>query len=204
MTGCPVKLSYMDGRIERGQATRRRLLAVASELFAERGYEGTAIETVLERADLSKGSLYHHFANKRDLYEAVLEETEARLARSTVLAARGAGDPAEGLRAGCKAFLRLARDPAISRIVLRDAPTVVGWARWREIDERHAFGILRRGVAATPAAERLSRERQDVLAHVLLASLIELAMIIASSETPRAAQSSAQAVLDELIDRLLT
>lgn len=95
-------------------------------LFAERGYEQTTIETVLERADISKGALYHHFEDKRDLYEAVLEDTEARLARTTIRAARGVSDPLEALRAGCHAFLGLARDPLIGRIVLTEAPPVLG------------------------------------------------------------------------------
>ncbi len=193
----------MDQRIERGQQTRKRLLSVATRLFAEHGYEETPIELVLEQAAVSKGALYHHFANKRELFEAVLEETEACLARATALAARGASDPLEALRTGSAAFLRLAVDPTIARIVLTDAPNVLGWARWREIDERHAFGQLKRGVAATPGGQRLADEEQDALAHVLLAALLELAMIVARSEKPRTAKRNAQAVLDELLERLL-
>jgi AcrR family transcriptional regulator len=193
----------MDRRIERGQQTRKQLLSVAGKLFAEHGYEATPIELVLDRAGISKGALYHHFANKRELYEAVLEATETDLARATMLAARNVTDPIEALRAGTRAFLRLAADPAIGRIVLTDAPTVLGWARWREIDERHAFGILKRAVAGTPVAKRITQDEQDALAHVLLAALIELAMIVARSDTPRAAQGTAQTVMDELLTRLL-
>jgi AcrR family transcriptional regulator len=193
----------MNRRIERGQATRGQLVSVAGALFAERGFQDTTIELVVDRAGVSKGALYHHFADKRELYEAVLEDVEARLARATVLAARGAKDPLEALRLGCTAFLRLARDPLIRRIVLTDAPNVLGWARWREIDERHSFGILKRGVAGTPAGKRLTPDARDAMAHVLLAAIIELGMIVAGSERPRAAQRNAQSVLDELLDRLL-
>ena len=193
----------MDQRIERGEQTRKRLLSVASKLFAEHGYEATPIELVLEQAAISKGALYHHFANKRELYEAVLELTETDLARATVQAARSATDPVEALRAGTDAFLRLASDPVIGRIVLTDAPAVLGWARWREIDERHAFGVLKTAVAATPAAKRLTQDELDALAHVLLAALLELAMIVARSDTPRDAQRTAQTVMDELLNRLL-
>jgi AcrR family transcriptional regulator len=193
----------MDRRIERGEQTRKRLLSAASKLFAEHGYEATPIELVLEQAAVSKGALYHHFANKRELYEAVLEAIETDLARATVQAARDATDPVEALRAGTRAFLSLAGDPAIGRIVLTDAPNVLGWARWREIDERHAFGVLKGAVSATAAAERLTQDEQDALAHVLLAALLELAMIVARSDTPRDAQNVAQAVMDELLNRLL-
>jgi AcrR family transcriptional regulator len=194
----------MDRRIERGEQTRKRLLSAATSLFAERGYEDTSIDLVLAQAEISKGALYHHYANKHELFEAVLEEAEVRLARATVRAARGSSGPLEALRAGSRAFLRLAGDREIARIVLTDAPTVLGWERWREIDERHAFGILKRGVAATPAAQRLGQDEQDALAHVLLAALIELATIIARAHKPRAAQRSAQTVLDDLLARLLS
>jgi AcrR family transcriptional regulator len=193
----------MDRRIERGQATRQQLLSVARELFVERGYEDTSIELVLEGAEISRGALYHHFENKRDLYEAVLDEVEARLAEATLQAAIGIEDPLTAVKAGCGAFLRLASDREIQRIVLTEAPSVVGWQRWREIDERHAFGILKLGLSATPAASRLSAEAQETLAHVLLAALLELGMLIARSEKPRSAQRDAQARVDELVDRLL-
>jgi AcrR family transcriptional regulator len=193
----------MDRRIEHGQATRQQLLATAKILFVERGYEATSIELVLEHAGISRGALYHHFENKRDLYEAVLEQAEARLAQATLTAAVGIEDPLDAMKAGCGAFLALVRDPEIQRIVLTDAPAVLGWHRWREIDERHAFGILKLGLAATPAAEHMSESAQDTLAHVLLAALLELGMLIARSEEPRVAERDARATLDELFDRLL-
>lgn len=176
---------------------------VARGLFVERGYEDTSIELVLERASISRGALYHHFDSKRDLYEAVLEDIEARLADGVMRAVIGIEDPLAAMRAGCGAFLRMASEPDIKRIVLTDAPTVVGWERWREIDERHAFGILKLGLANTPAAARLTEPAADALAHVLLASLLELGMLVARADKPRAAQRNAQAVLDELIERLL-
>lgn len=193
----------MNRKVEQGLQTRKALLGVARELFVERGYEETSIELVLERAAISRGALYHHFESKRDLYEAVLEDIETRLADGVLKAASGVEDPLAAMKAGCGAFLRMAREPDIKRIVLTDAPTVVGWERWREIDERHAFGILKLGLASTPAATRLTDGASDALAHVLLASLLELGMLVARSDKPRAAQKNAQAVLEDLLDRLL-
>jgi AcrR family transcriptional regulator len=193
----------VNRRVEQGLQTRRTLLDVARELFVERGYEDTSIELVLERAAISRGALYHHFESKRNLYEAVLEDIEARLADGVLEAASRVEDPLAAMKAGCAAFLRMACEPDIKRIVLTDAPTVVGWERWREIDERHAFGILKLGLASTPAAARLTDAANNALAHVLLASLLELGMLVARSSKPRAARRNAQAVLDDLLDRLL-
>ena len=191
----------MDRRIERGQATREGLIGVATELFTERGYAGTAIELVLQRARVSRGSLYHHFPGKDALFEAVLESQEARVAEATVAAARGIDDPLAALRAGCHAWLELARDPQVRQIVLIDAPSVVGWQKWREIDERHAFGILKKAVAA--AGGERSAASPEMVAHVLLAALIELAMLVARAAKPRAALKDSHAAIDELLDRLL-
>ena len=87
--------------------------------------------------------------------------------------------------------------------MLTDALGVLGWQRWREIDERHAFGILKLGLAATPVAARLSDAAKDALAHILLASLLELGMLVARADKPCVAQRNAHAVLDDLLDRLL-
>jgi AcrR family transcriptional regulator len=188
---------------ERGRATRAHLLAVATELFAARGYDNTSVEMVLERSGVSKGSLYHHFANKEALFEAVLDGVEAQVAASLVQAAAGVGDPIEALRAGCAAWLRLAREPVVRQVVLLDAPAVMGWDKWREIDDRHAFGILKTAVAQTPAC-RQDGLAAEVIAHILLASIIEMAMLVARSDTPAKAVSDAQNALDRLLSRLLT
>jgi AcrR family transcriptional regulator len=188
--------------IERGRSTRTQLLEVATELFAERGFENTPVELVLERAGVSKGSLYHHFASKEALFEAVLDAVEARVARATLEASAGTEDPIEGLRAACRAWLALASDPVVRQIVLLDAPAVLDWRKWREIDERHAFGLLKRAVEATPAGKG-DRVPAEVLAHVLLASIIEIAMLIARSDTPRKALTSGERALDRLLAGML-
>jgi AcrR family transcriptional regulator len=187
---------------ERARSTRAHLLTVATELFSARGFAGTSVELVLERSGCSKGSLYHHFESKEALFESVLEEMEARVATELVTAAGDARDPIEALRASCKAWLRLARDPAVRQVVLLDAPAVMGWDRWREIDDRHAFGILKAAVAATPACTD-GGQSAEVLSHVLLAAVIEMAMLIARSETPGEALGSADQTLDQVLSRLL-
>jgi hypothetical protein len=123
---------------------------------------------------------------------------EAGVAEATTRAARGIEDPVEALRAGCAAWLKLARDPAVRQIVLIDAPSAVGWQKWREIDERHAFGILK---GAVEASSRVGSS--DVIAHLLLAALIEMAMFVARAERPRTALREAQAAIDALLDALL-
>src|SRR2546425_2007522 len=92
-------------RIEQGRVTRERLIATATRLFAEHGYDRTSVEMVLQEADVSRGSLYYHFGNKEALFEAVLEAVEASIEGAIVAAAVASGDPVEALHAGCRAWV---------------------------------------------------------------------------------------------------
>jgi AcrR family transcriptional regulator len=190
-------------KVEKGQATRRQLVAAATSLFAERGYEATSVEAVLEEAGVSRGALYHHFEDKRALFEAVLEQVEADLAARVLAAAEESGDPRRSLQAGCVAWLASLRDPVVRRIVLVDAPSVVGWERWREIDECHWFGLLKTGLAEALPEGRHDATTVDVLAHMLLAALNELAFVIARAEDAEAAARAGEVALRDLLERLV-
>ena len=89
------------------------------------------------------------------------------------------------------------------RIVLIDAPSAVGWQKWREIDERHAFGLLKTALQAATSERHLEPEVLEVLAHALLAALIEVALVIARSERPEAAMAAAETAIHELIGKLI-
>jgi AcrR family transcriptional regulator len=193
----------MNKNIESGQATRQQIIAVATRLFASQGYEATSIDSVLLRCAVSRGALYHHFDSKEALFAAVLEGVESDVARALIKASRRASDPIDALRDGCYAWLHLARDDTVRQIVLIDAPTVVGWRKWREIDARHGFGLLKGGLKAVAAAGHLPSDLVDMFAHVLLAALIEVSLLIASAESPEAATRSGRAAIGELINRLL-
>ncbi|HXA27298.1 MAG TPA: TetR/AcrR family transcriptional regulator [Candidatus Angelobacter sp.] len=193
----------MNLRVEKGQATRRQLVAAATDLFATQGYEATSIDSVLDAAGVSRGALYHHFAGKEALFEAVLEDVEVQLAADVVAAAGAAEDPRRSLQAGCLAWLQRLRDPVVRRIVLVDAPAVVGWARWREIDECHWFGLLKAALAESLPPSRLDPTSLDVLAHMLLAALNEVAFVIARADDTEAAARAGEAAVVDLLGRLL-
>ena len=194
----------MDRRLDRGQATREQLVSEATRLFAERGFEATPVEAVLEAAGVSRGSLYHHFKSKDALFEAVLDAEEARIGEATLTAALGAGDdPLDVLRAGALEWIRLAGDPTVQRIVLIDAPAVLGWERWREIEEQNALGNLRAALQAVSDVGGLDAGLVDAFAHILLASINELALVVARADDTAAAQAHAEVAVEELLSRLL-
>jgi AcrR family transcriptional regulator len=194
------RIADTDRRVERGQVTRRQILDVATRLFTQRTYEGTSIDAVLEETGLSRGAFYHHFPSKAALFEAVLESVEERVGATLQAAAAAEEDPVEAIRAGCRAWLDLASDPTVLRITLLDAPSVVGWDRWREIDERHGFGLLVGGLAATG---RVPDEILDATAHMLLAATLEAALLIARFGPESSQAASTREALEELLDRLL-
>ena len=189
--------------VARGEATRGQLIAVATRMFAERGYEDTSIEAVLREAGVSRGSLYHHFASKEALFEAVAEHVEAEVGTQTVAASAGADGPVAALRAGFLAWIRLAGDPVVQRILLIDGPSVLGWERWRAMEERHALGLIRMVLEAAAEEAQLRPELADTLAHVLLASVNEVALLVARSDDPEAAMKAGEDAIDELLRRLL-
>jgi AcrR family transcriptional regulator len=194
----------VDRKRARGQATRQELVEAATRLFAGRGYEDTSIEALLGETGVSRGALYHHFASKETLFEAVLEDVQARCSRAIVASVRGVSDPADALRTGSLTFLRLAGDPVVRRISLIDAPAALGWDRWREIDERHGFGLMKETVEALARAGRVDPELVDVVAHMLLAALVEVAMLIARAGDPKEATRRGEAAIDDLLAGFLS
>lgn len=165
---------------ERSETTRKQLLAVARDLFAEHGFEKTTLDLVAERAGVTKGALYHHFRNKRELFQAVFESLEVELCDAVVSAAVAAGDDVwEGLRSGVRAFLEAALDPACQRIVMLEGPTVLGWETWREIDERYGYGLTKASLEAAMTAGVLTNRPVEPLARLFLAAISEAAIQIA-------------------------
>jgi AcrR family transcriptional regulator len=193
----------MSKNSETGLATRERIIGTARQLFAAGGYEGTSTETVLEKSGVSRGALYHHFHNKEALFAAVLEAVEADVASATARASANAKDPVEALRAGFDAFLELARDPEVRQIVLIDAHSAVGWQKWREIDERHGFGRIKEALKLLAASGLIGEETVNIYAHMLLATLIEVAFLIAQARDPAAEAKIGRKAMNELLDRLL-
>ncbi len=190
--------------VARGEATRGQLIAIARRMFADRGYEDTSIEAVLKEAGVSRGSLYHHFASKEALFEAVAEDVETSVGEQTLAAAAGSDGPLAALRAGFLAWIRLAGDPVVRRILLIDAPSVLGWERWRSMEEDHALGMIRAVLQVIADEGALRPELVGTLAHVLLASVNEVALLVARSQDQEAAMKAGADAIDELLQRLFT
>ncbi|MCK2221593.1 TetR/AcrR family transcriptional regulator [Actinomadura sp. ATCC 31491] len=186
----------MNLKADRAAATRDRVLTIATRLFAERGYDDTPIEAVLQETGLSRGALYYHYAGKEALFEAVLEAQEAAVGVQITEAVGGVGDPAESLLTGVLAWIRLAADPVVRQIILIDAPAVLGWERWRALEERYSFGMLK---AALQATRSVPPGYLDLYAHMLLAAINESVLLVARGGD----RPAAEAAVEEFLRRLL-
>jgi AcrR family transcriptional regulator len=188
--------------MSRGKATRGALIDAARELFAERGYAAVGTEQIVARGGVTRGALYHHFRDKKDLFRAVHEQLEEGLVASVGERIAGIDDPWELLVTGLRAFLDACTDPALMRISLLDAPGVLGWAEWREIDARHGLGLVSFGLRN--AMDRGLFREQDVrpLAHLLIGAMTEAAMVIANASDHEAARREVEPPLLALLDGL--
>jgi AcrR family transcriptional regulator len=188
---------------ERSATTREAIVTAATRLFAERGYEATGIDEVARAAGVSKGALYHHYADKADVLAAVYEDVETKLVERLVAVASRETDPLEAVRAGAHAFLDACVDPVTRQIVLVDAPVGLGWERWRSIGSRYGFGLLLAGLQAAADAGQIAGDHLEERSRLLLAALIEASLLMSASDTPRKTRAGIGIALDDLIDGVL-
>src|SRR5690242_636947 len=190
-------------QLERSQATRARLLQAARELFAQRGYAHVGTEQIVRAAGVTRGALYHHFADKRQLFEAVHEQLERGLVQQLAHAAVAAsGDPLQALQAGTAAFLQACEDPAVQQIAVLDAPSVLGWERWREIGMKYAFGLVQAALQEAVDAGEIAPQPVEPLAHLLLGASHEGAMLVARAHDHGATRRQVTASIARFLDSL--
>jgi AcrR family transcriptional regulator len=189
-------------RKETTEATRSALIDAARGLFAEHGYSDVSTEDVVREARVSRGALYHHFSDKRDLFRAVFERVDHQLV-AELTSSLDVDDPWERFNARWEAFLdACVSDRAVQRIVFVDAPAVLGWEEWRKLDAGHALGAVVAGLEEAMDAGLIERRPATPLAHILLGALNEAGMVIANSRKPARARASVAETVRWLLERM--
>ncbi|MEY2570016.1 MAG: hypothetical protein QOE63_366 [Acidimicrobiaceae bacterium] len=194
----PPKGAQKRTQAERRATTRAALLDAARDLFAENGFAATGREEIVERAGVTRGAMYHHFASKEALFQAVYEQLESELMEAILTAAMVVPDPIGQLRAGAHAFLDAAADPAVRRVVLLDAPSVLSPELRRELVERYGLGATREVLAEAMAAGLIAQQPVDLLATVVMAALHAAAELVADGRD----RTAVGVIVDRMIEGL--
>ncbi|NIH85788.1 TetR family transcriptional regulator [Amycolatopsis granulosa] len=180
---------------ERSQNTRAALVAAARELFAERGYQAVPADEIVRAAGVTRGALYHHYGDKQGLFRAVFEQVELEVTAEVEAAMTDAPDLATGLLLALKAFLDACERAEVRRISLVDAPAVLGWAAWREIEAGHGLGLITTVLRQAVERGLVKPLPVEVLAQLVLSAVNEAALMITHADNPAQARSDAEQVL---------
>ena len=186
----------------RSRNTTSRILCEARRLFAEHGFAGVSAEQIVAAAGVTRGALYHHFDGKKGLFRAVLEQVQAEIEQRVRAAVVRAQDPMGMLIAGNNEFLAACLDPGSQRILLTDAPAVLGWEEWRTVDEDHVQGKYRAFLSRLMDEGVLRPLPVDALAHIISGAANEAAFWAARADDPQTALAQAQSTMAELIRSL--
>ncbi|TXA42456.1 TetR/AcrR family transcriptional regulator [Mycobacterium tuberculosis variant bovis] len=187
---------------ERSAATRDALIAAARKLWGLRGYTEVGTPEIAAAAGVTRGAMYHQFADKAALFRAVVEAVEQDvMARMVVVVAEsGASTPTDAIRAAVDAWLEVSADPEVRQLILLDAPSVLGWAEFRDVAQRYSLGMTEQLLTEAIRAGELAEQPVRPLAHVLIGALDEAAMVIATADDPDRARRETRQVLQRLVD----
>jgi len=194
-------MAVKSRREEYAEVTRAAIVEAAVTRFTADGYARTNIDSIAELSRVTKGAIYHHFADKAELFEAAYVAMEDRLLARVLAGVEGIDDPWKALLAGADVFLEECCQRDFRRIALEEAPVALGWARWKAIDEKYFLGLLSAALDAMAEAGLIDIPPEgDLTARILLAALDEAGLSVASSPDPQAERQRA----GELLNRLLS
>lgn len=189
-------------KAQQREATIARLIEVATEIFTRDGYANAATEEIVQLAGVTRGALYHHFGSKEGLFQAVLAHIQQQVASRIEAVVAGQENTWDEIVAGCMAFLEASIDPQVQRIMLVDAPAVLGWSLWRELDSQNSMKLLRAGLAELIEAGKLPPLPLDALTHLLSGAMNESALWIAQADDADQALEEAKQALKYVLETL--
>ncbi|MEM9592241.1 MAG: helix-turn-helix domain-containing protein, partial [Pseudomonadota bacterium] len=154
----------------RTEATRAALVAAARSLFVDKGYAETGTPEIVAKAGVTRGALYHHFADKADLFRAVVTQEAAAVAEQIETESAGPTSTLDALTAGADAYFAAMAAPGRVRLLLLDGPAVLGHREMAHIDKHAGGEELREGLAFALPANDLPTAAMDALADILSAA----------------------------------
>jgi AcrR family transcriptional regulator len=190
---------------ERSAATQQALIEAARRLWGERGYAEVSTPEIAEAAGVTRGAMYHQYADKAALFRAVIEAVDIEILErlQASVAAAQPETPVDTMHAMTGAWLDIAREPEIRQLMLLDAPSVIGWREYREMSQNNSVEAAEALLQAAVEVGQLRPQPLRPLALVLLGALEEAAMYVAGAEDADQAGEEVRVVLRDLIDGLM-
>jgi len=184
-------------RAQYSASTKRALVDVAQELFTEQGYAATSLDQIVAGARVTKGALYHHFSGKQALFEAAFERIEAAAGETVQQALQGQRDPWAKAQAGLEAFLEVVQQAGYRRMVIQDGPSVLGYERFREQEERSTFATVVEIVRAVLSAGtwELEEEMLQTFTRIFFGAMSSAGASVATSDDPAAAAARVETAI---------
>lgn len=192
----------MIRQLDRSAATIADILAAARKLFASEGFDATSIDDIAANAGVAKGAVYHHFDSKEEIFTRVLEDVQAEIAALPVSAAtRAMTDPLDMIAAETLRYLLAATEPSRKRILLIDGPAVIGWKKWREIDDRF-FGAGAKMAMTHVLGANASPREIEAATHLMMGAVMEACLVCATAPDPKKAARELSAGLRKMLQGL--
>ena len=189
-------------RLEYSESTRHALVDSAVDLFTKRGYAATSLDEVAKRSRVTKGALYHHFSGKQALFEAAFDAVESAVMTELAEIVVGPGNPWDRAMKGIQQYIKICLDPSYQRIVIHEAPVVMGWERWREAEDHFSFGLVRASIQSLVDAGEMPELPVEVTARLLFGSLTAGAMVIARADDPKKAGAEVSTTIIKMLEHL--
>jgi AcrR family transcriptional regulator len=167
---------------ERRLRTRTAILDAAERLFGQRGFDATTVDAIAAGSSVAKGAVYHHFKDKAEVFGEVFEIVSARLAQSLVENIGPMQDSIDGMISATGIFFEKCSEPYVLQIILKDAPSALGYNRWQEADARHFGGLVSAGLASAMEAGAIRKQPLEPLSRVMLAAIQSAALDCAAAE----------------------
>ena len=177
----------MNQKKRQGQKTRAQLITHAQKLFAQKGYHHTRFDQVALSKGFTTGALYHHFKSKSDLFEAVFEACSAAVAERVFRAADKHEDILDGIVGGCVEYIRAVTARPFRKIMLEDSISVLGWRKWKEIDEKTSERGLLLAIEEAQHEGRIGRDLSaQALTRFVSGGTNELALWVSAARNKKA------------------
>jgi AcrR family transcriptional regulator len=183
------------------EETRAALVETARKVFGERGYAETSMDDLTAQAGLTRGALYHHFGDKEGLLAAVVAQIDAEMDARLKLISDTDSNLWDGFYRRCHAYLDMALEPEIQRIVLRDAKAVLGGASPEA--QQYCVQSMQHLIAQLITQGTVVNTDAHALALLIYGSLAEAAFWIANAEDSNARLTQSKHALDVLLRGLL-